>query len=360
MPPASRLTDAHACPVHGGGPVITASFDTIIAFLPAARVSDLMICPPGVDVIKQGSSNVHINNLEAARIGDPTAHGGVMATGAPTVIIGESPQTFALKGAAATGKPFCEECEKLRKQREEQEAAAKDAEKNSAGMKSTDKEIKHETPVHEPNPYTTTEKEREIAAQPGNTPEQRTAREKVIREFYFDREDEGLGDERADQDMGTGGSPPRPNGSPKGYGIDLGGPVKVVAFPPPETVSMFCRNTAPADGLFGNFIDPLGNQTGDQLGLNDDPNFRKKVVMDLPKQGGLALQTQNGPILDDWTDKNNPKWTKGGGTQWSVPNSVKEGCKCVKCGSPQDPSVDPHRWPEIQSFKQPPRRCTCK
>jgi uncharacterized Zn-binding protein involved in type VI secretion len=32
-----------------------------------------------------------IGNLMAARIGDPTLHGGVIVLGEPTVIIGDSP-----------------------------------------------------------------------------------------------------------------------------------------------------------------------------------------------------------------------------------------------------------------------------
>jgi uncharacterized Zn-binding protein involved in type VI secretion len=42
--------------------------------------------PP--DVIAMGSPTVLIGNLMAARMGDSTAHGGVIVIGCPTVIIG--------------------------------------------------------------------------------------------------------------------------------------------------------------------------------------------------------------------------------------------------------------------------------
>jgi uncharacterized Zn-binding protein involved in type VI secretion len=42
--------------------------------------------PP--DVIAMGSPTVLIGGLMAARIGDTTAHGGVITLGCPTVLIG--------------------------------------------------------------------------------------------------------------------------------------------------------------------------------------------------------------------------------------------------------------------------------
>jgi uncharacterized Zn-binding protein involved in type VI secretion len=46
----------------------------------------LCVGPP--DIIAMGSMTVLIGGQPAARIGDPTAHGGVIVMGAPTVIIG--------------------------------------------------------------------------------------------------------------------------------------------------------------------------------------------------------------------------------------------------------------------------------
>ncbi|MGC2810280.1 MAG: PAAR domain-containing protein [Bradyrhizobium sp.] len=95
MPPAARITDMHTCPMvtvlvpHVGGPIIPACCPTvIISGLPAARVSDMCICTGPPDMIVMGSSTVFIGGMQAARIGDMTAHGGVIVSGAPTVIIG--------------------------------------------------------------------------------------------------------------------------------------------------------------------------------------------------------------------------------------------------------------------------------
>lgn len=95
MPPAARLTDMHVCPMvtgvvpHVGGPIIAPCMPTVlIGGLPAARVTDMLICTGPPDVIAQGSTSVQIGGLPAARIGDMTVHGGVIVTGEPTVLIG--------------------------------------------------------------------------------------------------------------------------------------------------------------------------------------------------------------------------------------------------------------------------------
>ena len=95
MPPAARITDMHTCPMvtvlvpHIGGPIIAPCCPTvIISGMPAARVSDMCICTGPPDIIAVGSSTVFIGGMQAARIGDMTAHGGVIVSGAPTVIIG--------------------------------------------------------------------------------------------------------------------------------------------------------------------------------------------------------------------------------------------------------------------------------
>ncbi len=114
MPPAARLTDMHVCPAsngpvpHVGGPVNgPCSTNVIIGGMPAARVSDHAVCVGPPDTIVKGSPTVFINGLQAARIGDRTAHGGVIVMGFPTVIIGETGQGSVLRIAAQTGAPFC-------------------------------------------------------------------------------------------------------------------------------------------------------------------------------------------------------------------------------------------------------------
>ena len=97
MPPAARLTDMHVCPMvtpglppipHVGGPVIGPGVPTVlICKLPAAVLGDNAICVGPPDVIVLGSFTVLIGGLPAARMGDMTAHGGVIVLGYPTVII---------------------------------------------------------------------------------------------------------------------------------------------------------------------------------------------------------------------------------------------------------------------------------
>ena len=95
MPPASRTTDMHTCPMvtgtvpHVGGPVTGPCAPTVlIGNLPAARISDMCTCVGPPDVIAKGSATVITMNMPQARIGDLTAHGGVLVAGMPTVMVG--------------------------------------------------------------------------------------------------------------------------------------------------------------------------------------------------------------------------------------------------------------------------------
>jgi uncharacterized Zn-binding protein involved in type VI secretion len=87
--PAARISDMHACPIHGGGPVLTGQDNVLIGGLPAARITDKAFCPSSPpDVIVEGEPTVLIGGLPASRMGDKTAHGGVISVGEPTVLIG--------------------------------------------------------------------------------------------------------------------------------------------------------------------------------------------------------------------------------------------------------------------------------
>lgn len=123
MPPAARISDAHTCPMihpgpvpHVGGPVLAGEDTVIIGNQPAARVGDSLKCVPAADTISAGESSVIIGYRDAARQGDLTSHGGRITKGCPTVLIGSSPQAETLR----TDKPFCEECERKKREREEQ------------------------------------------------------------------------------------------------------------------------------------------------------------------------------------------------------------------------------------------------
>ena len=121
MPPAARITDMHVCPKvepgpvpHVGGPTTSGEGTVLIGYMPAARIGDSLVCCGPPDRISQGESSVKIGYKPAARLGDSTSHGGKLVAGCPTVIIGSSAQAETLK----TDKPFCEECERKRKERE--------------------------------------------------------------------------------------------------------------------------------------------------------------------------------------------------------------------------------------------------
>ena len=97
--PAARLTDMHTCPMvtpgtppipHVGGPISGPCVPPVlIGFLPAATVGDMCVCVGPPDTIAMGSPTVFIGGKMAARMGDPTMHGGVIVVGCPTVLIGE-------------------------------------------------------------------------------------------------------------------------------------------------------------------------------------------------------------------------------------------------------------------------------
>jgi uncharacterized Zn-binding protein involved in type VI secretion len=75
---------------HVGGPILPPGVPTVlIDFLPAATVTSMATCVGPPDVIVLGSMGVMIGGLPAARMGDMTAHGGVIVLGSFTCMIGE-------------------------------------------------------------------------------------------------------------------------------------------------------------------------------------------------------------------------------------------------------------------------------
>ena len=98
MPPASRLTDMHVCPMvtpgtppvpHVGGPITGPGCPTVmIGKMPAAVMGDMCVCTGPPDSIIKGSATVMIGKKPAARMGDNTALGGSIVLGCPTVMIG--------------------------------------------------------------------------------------------------------------------------------------------------------------------------------------------------------------------------------------------------------------------------------
>ena len=99
MPAAARVSDMHVCPMqtpafpspipHVGGPILPPGCPTVlIGGLPAARAGDQAVCAGPPDAIAKGSATVLIGDKPAARMGDSTTHGGTIALGCTTVLIG--------------------------------------------------------------------------------------------------------------------------------------------------------------------------------------------------------------------------------------------------------------------------------
>ena len=97
MGPAARVSDMHICPMqtpavvpipHVGGSLLPMPSTVLIGGLPAAGVGQTCLCVGPPDVVVMGSLTVFINGRPAARMGDETAHGGVIVSGWPTVIVG--------------------------------------------------------------------------------------------------------------------------------------------------------------------------------------------------------------------------------------------------------------------------------
>ena len=73
---------------HVGGPILQGITNVMIGGLPAATVGSSCFCVGSVDTIYSGSTTVFISGIQAARMGESTSHGGSIAIGNPTVLIG--------------------------------------------------------------------------------------------------------------------------------------------------------------------------------------------------------------------------------------------------------------------------------
>jgi len=95
--PAVRQGDQHVCPMvgegglvpHVGGPIMNGVSSVLICGIPAATVGNMASCVGPPSTIAMGSPTVLIGGKPAARISDPTSHGGIITgPGCPTVLIG--------------------------------------------------------------------------------------------------------------------------------------------------------------------------------------------------------------------------------------------------------------------------------
>ena len=74
---------------HVGGPILPPGVPTVlIGGLPAAVMGGMATCVGPPDSLVKGSATVMIQNRPAVRMGDTTAHGGVVTAGFPQVMIG--------------------------------------------------------------------------------------------------------------------------------------------------------------------------------------------------------------------------------------------------------------------------------
>ena len=94
---AARSADMHICPMvtaavppipHVGGIIMTGAPTVLTGSMPQARVSDTCLCVGPPDTIALGSVTVLVGGLPAARMGDLCSHGGTISVGLPTVLIG--------------------------------------------------------------------------------------------------------------------------------------------------------------------------------------------------------------------------------------------------------------------------------
>ena len=90
--PVARLLDMHTCSALAAvgvpaSPILPPCCPNLLVFgRPAARMGDQAACVGGPDAIVFGNPMVLVAGMPLARMGDPTALGGTITTGCPTVL----------------------------------------------------------------------------------------------------------------------------------------------------------------------------------------------------------------------------------------------------------------------------------
>ncbi len=131
------------------------------------------------------------------------------------------------------------------------------------------------------------------------------ARETVARDFL---KNNGFTQDQIEDALGA------PDGSKNG-GIDLSKPVEVITFPPPEKMVQYVKS----HGYPGNWFDPLSTQTPEMLGISGETRTLKSFTV-VP---GSGLKSIAKPVVDNWTNPENPIATSGGGIQLLVNDETK-------------------------------------
>ena len=84
---SARQGDLHVCPIPGHipTPIVTASSDVLVNAVNVARVGDVCACGA---VIVAGFPSILVNGRPMAHLGSPTSHGGMIVNGSPDVVGG--------------------------------------------------------------------------------------------------------------------------------------------------------------------------------------------------------------------------------------------------------------------------------
>ena len=95
--PIATQGSMHMCPMcsglvpHVGGPISgPGAPNVLINGKPAALMGDMCVCVGPPDVVAQGNPSVLINGVPVVCQGDMTAHGGVIMSGEPNILISTS------------------------------------------------------------------------------------------------------------------------------------------------------------------------------------------------------------------------------------------------------------------------------
>lgn len=153
---------------------------------------------------------------------------------------------------------------------------------------------------------TPTPEEITLAKNEGSSSAHTHARSKVSRHFL---ESNGFTDSQIANAIGD-------EGAGIEGGIDLTRPVEVMSFPPPEKMTQYVKS----HGFPGNWFDPLGNQTPDELGLSGEG----RALASFKMPSGQGLLSCSKPIIDNWTNPNSSVSTAGGGKQLLVNDETKK------------------------------------
>lgn len=126
--PAARIGDKHTCPMveagkpHVGGPIVGPGAPTVFAQnMPVSVKGDSVTCSGAPDTVLVASTTVFACDKNVARMGDNTAHGGVIVGGAPLVLVGDPGSPPEVSRLEQANEPFCEICEKEEASSEGQE-----------------------------------------------------------------------------------------------------------------------------------------------------------------------------------------------------------------------------------------------